>query len=110
LLKELILGNNPRHKPITDKQVHNWAREADLMITRDGRTEQEIESLILWTQADSFEHKNVLSMGKLRERFDHLTLKAAKVTATKRHPKPIESMDHSKGLERLTARSQVTSQ
>jgi hypothetical protein len=73
LLKERILQNNSSAR-ITDKQVEQWAREADRMILRDGRSEDQIATTIEWAQQDSFWLTNILSMGKLREKFDQLTL------------------------------------
>jgi hypothetical protein len=75
LLRKWILRNNPRAK-ITKPQEFTWRREADLMIRVDGRTEAEIQKVLEWSQSDSFWSANILSMGKLREKFDQLTLKA----------------------------------
>lgn len=74
LLCQRILGNNPNAK-ITDTQKVKWAREADLMIRCDRRTESEIRGHIEWSQKDSFWQTIILSMAKLREKFDQLTLK-----------------------------------
>lgn len=74
VLSERILQNNPSAK-ITANQVTAWAKEADLMMGRDGRSEADIRGLIEWSQADSFWKANILSMGKLREKFDQLTVK-----------------------------------
>ena len=74
LLKARILENNPGAK-ITSGQVEEWARVADLMLRRDGRTETEIRNLIEWSQQNDFWKSNVLSMGKLREKFDQLVMK-----------------------------------
>ena len=73
-LWQVILANNPKAR-ITDRQVENWAREADLMLRQDGRTGEEILSVMEWSQRDHFWRTNILSMGKLREKFDQLTLK-----------------------------------
>ena len=74
LLRQRILENNPAAK-ITDNQKAKWAREADLMMLCDRRTEAQIRELIEWSQKDSFWLSNILSMRKLREKFDQLTLK-----------------------------------
>jgi hypothetical protein len=76
LLRQGILLNNPRAN-ITDRRIRQWAVEADRMMRTDGRSEQEIARLIDWSQHDSFWSSNILSMGKLREKFDQLTLKSA---------------------------------
>ena len=72
-LRDQILGNNESAK-ITDKQIEGWAREADHMMRLDGRTEEQIAVLIAWSQHHPFWLKNILSMGKLRQQFDRLTL------------------------------------
>lgn len=69
-----IVANNPSAK-VTARQIQNWAREADRMIRCDGRTEFQIRELIEFSQRDSFWRTNILSMAKLREKFDQLTLK-----------------------------------
>ena len=46
------------------------------MLDRDGRTEQQIHAAIDWCQADEFWRSNVLSMPKLREKYDQLRLQA----------------------------------
>lgn len=45
------------------------------MIRIDGRTPDEIRAVIEWTQQDTFWMNNILSTGKLREKFDQLMLK-----------------------------------
>ena len=46
------------------------------MLDNDGRTEQEIHGAIDWCQADEFWRSNILSMPKLREKYDQLRLQA----------------------------------
>jgi hypothetical protein len=74
LLKQRVLENNAGAR-ITEKQIVKWAHEAELMLTRDHRTFEEVALLIEWSQRDSFWKTNILSMGKLREKFDQLALK-----------------------------------
>jgi hypothetical protein len=74
LLRDRVRANNAGAK-ITETKFESWAREADLMIGRDGRTESQIGELVEWSQHDPFWRTNILSMGKLREKFDQLTLK-----------------------------------
>lgn len=74
LLRTLILRNNPQAK-ITEKDVERWANEVRLMMEIDGRTLGQIDAVLQWTQDDDFERANVLSMSKLRKRFDQLWLK-----------------------------------
>jgi phage replication O-like protein O len=68
LLKE-IRNNKPDFK---EPNIQSWAKEIDLMVRRDKRELEKIESLILWVQKDSFWWKNVLSALKLRQQFDRL--------------------------------------
>ena len=88
-LRTRIVENNPRAK-ISDHQVEKWAREADLMLRRDQRTAEEIQTLINWCQADSFWRANILSMGALRKHFDQLTVKMK--TPPKAHGAAVESV------------------
>lgn len=74
LLKDEILRNAPKFK-ITQQQERNWATVADLMLRRDRRPEDEIAELIRWVQHDEFWRSNILSMGKLREKYDQLQMK-----------------------------------
>jgi hypothetical protein len=75
LLRQRILENNSRAR-ITEKHVVAWGHQADLMIRVDHRTAEEISALIEWSQRDSFWRGNILSMRKLREQFDQLTVKS----------------------------------
>lgn len=63
--------------------IQAWAKEFDLMIRRDGRPPERIEQVIQWVQSDHGDGKgswrgwasNILSPGKLRQRYDELELK-----------------------------------
>lgn len=70
-LYQKILINNPNHKK---PNLQNWANDVRLMMERDGRNEKQIAYLIDWVQNDEFWMKNVLSISKLRERFDQLVM------------------------------------
>jgi hypothetical protein len=67
-----IEGNGASRPSITAK----WRDAARLMLDRDGRTEDEIHGAIDWCQNDEFWRANVLSMPKLREKYDQLKLQA----------------------------------
>jgi len=85
LLKGLILRNNPKAK--TPDDITKWAADIDRMQKIDHRTPEEIKSIIEFSQDDSFWCSNILSAGKLREKFDQLYLKAKekeKVSAEKK--------------------------
>lgn len=53
-----------------------WRMAARLLIDADGRTEDQIIKAIDWCQADTFWKSVVLSMPKLREKYDQLRLAA----------------------------------
>lgn len=74
LLKNLILTNNAKAK--TPQDLTKWALDIDKMIRIDKRTPEEIKAIIKFSQGDSFWCANILSAGKLREKFDQLYLKA----------------------------------
>ncbi len=77
LLKSEILRNKADYR-ITTAQERNWAVTAQRMLDIDKRDPEQIAKLIRWVQRDEFEMSNVLSMDKLRARFDQLELKARK--------------------------------
>jgi hypothetical protein len=74
LLRERIVQNNPTART-SEGQPIRWAREADVMMRRDNRSPEQIRQLIEWSQQDEFWKTNILSMGKLREKFDQLTVR-----------------------------------
>jgi len=77
LLISLILENNPKSKvsrlPKTVKL--DWLNECRKLREIDNKDPEEITEVIKWSQEDSFEKTNVLSMPKLRKRYDQLYLK-----------------------------------
>jgi len=72
LLADRIEANGSKRPNITDK----WRDAARLMLDRDGRTFQQIQAAILWCQNHEFWKANILSMPKLREKYDQLRLVA----------------------------------
>ena len=64
---------NGAKRPSITKGWHDAAR---LMLDKDGRTEAQVAWIIDWATADEFWRANILSMPKLREKFDQLVLKA----------------------------------
>jgi hypothetical protein len=62
---------NPDHK---EPNFDSWADTIRLMRERDGRASQDIGSLFVWANKDSFWKTNILSPGKLREQWDKLTI------------------------------------
>jgi hypothetical protein len=53
-----------------------WRDAARLLIDKDGRTEQQVHDAIDWCQDDEFWRANILSMPKLREKYDQLQKQA----------------------------------
>jgi hypothetical protein len=58
--------------------LQSWAKDADLLLRKDKRDLEEAKKLIAWVQKDDFEMVNVLSMDKLRKRYDQLVIKMDK--------------------------------
>lgn len=90
LLIEKILENNPKSRVqrISQKIKEDWYNECKRLREIDNRTPEEIETVIYWSQEDDFEKTVVLSMPKLRERFDSLWLKYER-TKAKTEPKSL---------------------
>jgi hypothetical protein len=75
LLKAEILRRKADCR-ITEKQLRGWGCEADRMLSIDRRSEERIERVINWAQADDFWRANVLSMSAVRRNFDSLELRS----------------------------------
>jgi DNA-binding transcriptional ArsR family regulator len=71
-LVEWIVKNGSKRPNITD----TWRTEARLLIDKDGRPLAEIRDVIAWSQRDNFWKSNILSMPKLREKYDQMRLQA----------------------------------
>lgn len=67
-----IVENGSNRPSITQK----WRDAARLMLDRDGRSEDQIHAAIDWCQSDGFWQTNILSMPKLRDKYDQLRLQA----------------------------------
>ena len=76
LLAELMVANGCKSPQITDK----WISDMDRLIRLDGRTPQQVEACIRWSQADEFWCANIKSPAKLRQQFDTLRLNAKRQT------------------------------
>lgn len=79
-LADKIESNGSRRPAITKA----WRDAARLMLDHDGRTEDQILKAIDWCQGDTFWRSNILSMGKLREKYDQLRLAAQRGNETRR--------------------------
>ncbi|WP_243061181.1 hypothetical protein [Nocardioides sp. SR21] len=75
-LADRIAANGSKRPSITKR----WLDAARLMLDTDGRSEAEIAGAIDWCQADEFWRSNILSMPKLREKYDTLRLQAQRKT------------------------------
>ena len=76
LLADRIEQNGSK-RPTIGKR---WRDAARLMIDTDGRTPEQIAYLINWSQSDEFWKGNILSMPKLREKFDTLRMQSQRPT------------------------------
>lgn len=79
LLIDLMLQNNPESsilKRLTPSRQNDWINQCRLLREADGRTPEQIEAVIRFCQTDSFWKSNILSMPKLREKWDTLWMKA----------------------------------
>lgn len=68
-----------------DTNLEAWANDIRLMMTQDGRTEEQISRVIDWSQNDSFWYANVRSAKKLREKYDEMYAQAHRQKAAKRN-------------------------
>ncbi len=55
--------------------LDSWANDIRLTRQRDGKTDEEIRELFAWANQNDFWCSNILSPGKLREKWSQLTLK-----------------------------------
>ena len=81
LLIDKMTENNPNSsilRRLTPKRQEIWIDECRKLREIDKRTPEQIEQIIIFSQDDSFWKGNILSMPKLREKFDQLWLKAKK--------------------------------
>lgn len=79
-LADRIEGNGSRRPAVTAK----WRTAARLMLDADKRTEDEIHGAIDWSQNHEFWRGNVLSLPKLRDKYDQLRLQATRASPTPR--------------------------
>ncbi len=72
-LFEEMKKNNPEVKqPDFDK----WADEVRKMVELDGRKEEQVKNMIIWSQSNDFWKGIVLSTRKLREKYDQMKVQA----------------------------------
>jgi hypothetical protein len=79
LLIDLMVRNNPDSsiiKRLTPDRQAEWIKQCRLLRESDEKKIEDIEAVIRFSQDDKFWQSNILSMSKLREKFDQLWLKA----------------------------------
>jgi hypothetical protein len=85
-LADRIEANGSKRPPITKK----WLDSARLMLDHDKRTEEQVIAAIDWCQDHEFWRSNILSMPKLREKYEQLRLQASR-TPNRRHTRQAET-------------------
>jgi len=68
-----ILKNNPNAKK---PNFQKWAKDFDAILRIDKRPLEKVKEVIKWCHEDSFWKANILSPGKLRDKFDQLLVKS----------------------------------
>lgn len=83
-LADAVKANGSKRPHVSER----WRTEARRLIDLDGRTPDQIIRAIDWCQSDAFWRANVLSMPKLREKYDQLRLAAEREQAHARSADP----------------------
>lgn len=93
-----VLDVCPNRKP---PMMGKWADTVRLMVERDGHSHQEILDLFAWVNKDSFWRVNILSPGKLREKWDQLQARRNQKPEISKKPKiDLDAIDAKYELER----------
>jgi hypothetical protein len=71
-LNDRIVANGSNRKTVTKQ----WRDSARLLLDKDGRTFDQVMAAIDWCQNDEFWRSNILSMPKLRAKYDTLRMQA----------------------------------
>ena len=83
-----MLNHIQKNKPdFKEPDLQSWSRDADLVLRVDKRNLETCKKLILWISCDSFENTKVLSISKLRKRFDYLEMEMNKPKNIQRNKK-----------------------
>lgn len=97
-----IAANGSKRPAITPK----WRDACRLMLDKDGRTEQQVTAAIDWCQDNEFWRANILSMPKLREKYDQLRLDAMRGKNGPARSRQQQTDDQfGRAMERAKARS-----
>lgn len=82
-LAELILQNLPNFRELNNGKkeatIQRWHDDIEKMNRIDKRSWEEIEAMVEWCQRDDFWRGNILSGGKLREKYDKMFMKMTAV-------------------------------
>ncbi|MEU1284958.1 hypothetical protein [Kitasatospora sp. NPDC005856] len=73
-LADAVEANGSKRPTITDR----WRTSARLLLDKDGRTVEQVLGAIEWSQASEFWRGVVLSMPKLRDKYDQMRLQASR--------------------------------
>jgi len=77
--------------------LNNWARDIRLLVERDGRSREEVWRVFVWANGHHFWKTNILSPGKLREKFDQLYAQSREVSHGNRkqpdRPGPVSAVE-----------------
>lgn len=79
LATELYVDMKENNSNCKEPNIQKWASDVDLMLRIDKRNIEDIRKVINFSQHDNFWKSNILSTGKLRNKFDQLILKANSV-------------------------------
>lgn len=75
-LAEYLLKKIKLHLPnIKEPDLQGWASKMDLILRIDKRKPEEVKAVIDFAQGDLFWRSNILSAGKLRDKYDQLNAK-----------------------------------
>lgn len=75
LLFEEIKKNNDEAK---QPNLQTWANDFRKLVELDGKSIENVETVIKWSQQDKFWKSNVLSAKKVREKYDTLKIQSGK--------------------------------
>ncbi len=73
-LADQVEANGSKRPTVTKR----WRTSARLLLDADGRTPDQVRAAIDWCQADTFWRSVILSMPKLREKYDQIRLSASR--------------------------------
>ncbi|TLQ05444.1 DUF4373 domain-containing protein [Pediococcus stilesii] len=82
-------ANNPTMKKVTDKEFNSkmqkWANTMRLAVERDGRTVEQLQKAINWSQNHEFWSGVILSADSLRQKFDTMSVQSQKDAERKKN-------------------------